>query len=66
MIHINWEYNGKIVKVEPVNREHTYENMYYIEHQLVTSKDKHPKRWEVCYLTGSDKKLPKYEIEFNN
>ena len=65
MIHINWEYKGKIVKVEPIDREHIYENMYYIEHKLNENNGNHPKKWDRCYLTGSDKKIPEYEVEFD-
>ena len=66
MIHINWEYKGKIIKVEPINREHTYENLNWVEWKLNQSKHTHPKKWDRCYLTGSDKKIPEYEVEFDN
>ena len=64
MIHINWEYKGKIIKVEPVNREHTYENLNWIEWKLNDNNSGQPKRWDKCYLTGSNKNIDKYEVEF--
>ena len=66
MIHINWEYKGKIIKVETFNREHTYENLNWIEWKLNQSNNSYPKKWDRCYLTGLDNTIPKYEIEFDN
>lgn len=64
MIYINWEYKGRVVKVEPVKMGHTQEYLYAVEHAINKGDYDKPNKWDKCYLTGSVKLLGEYKVDF--